>query len=213
MFETPRSTWQMVKIPALITLAITILRLIGELQQWSPRFFNREPGGGGAIVGIAWLAPIFGIYFAMQLVKQEGPPESKGKAIGLHVIGIAIAFGAAYLGFAKQWEYTGYILMIVSWIFFAMAWGSLTKTLFVYGYAARIPVVLVMILAISMGWKTHYSNFPPGESWPTLMGKIWHGALLAQLVFWITYTLVVGGLFGIITSFFARKSETGHQAA
>ena len=33
--------------PALITLAITLLRLVGELSRWSPSLFNREPGGPG----------------------------------------------------------------------------------------------------------------------------------------------------------------------
>lgn len=209
MSGTPKSTWQLIFVPALITLAVTILRLIGELQHWSPRFFSPAPGGGAAIVGITWLVPIFGIYFAMKLSQEEGGPESKGKALGLTLVGILIVMAAVYVGFYHRWEYSGYLLMLVSWIFFAISWGGLTKTLFVYGFAARIPVVVVMFIAISQKWETHYSAFPPGElPVDTFMAKIWHGAVLPQCVFWITYTLAIGLLFGVIASFFVRKSTS-----
>lgn len=45
MSNGTKSTWQMIQIPAVITVVITLLRLIGELQHWSPRFFNPDPGG------------------------------------------------------------------------------------------------------------------------------------------------------------------------
>jgi hypothetical protein len=43
---------RLIMVPSLITLGITILRLIGELQHWSPSLFNPAPGRGGAIIGI-----------------------------------------------------------------------------------------------------------------------------------------------------------------
>ena len=58
---------RMVLGPALITLAVTLLRLVGELQGWSPRLFSREAGGGGALVGISWLVPVFGAWFGCKL--------------------------------------------------------------------------------------------------------------------------------------------------
>jgi hypothetical protein len=57
-------------VPALITLAITLMRLAGELQHLSPRFFSPAPGGGGAIVGISWLPVLFGPYFAVKLARS-----------------------------------------------------------------------------------------------------------------------------------------------
>ena len=39
--------------PALITFAITILRLEGELHHWGSLWFYTSAGGGGAIVGIS----------------------------------------------------------------------------------------------------------------------------------------------------------------
>ena len=62
MTTDPRksSMTSLILTPALITLAVTVLRLVGELQNWSPRFFSRQAGGAGAVVGIVWLVPIFG---------------------------------------------------------------------------------------------------------------------------------------------------------
>jgi hypothetical protein len=208
MSNGSKGTWQLIQIPALITLVITIVRLIGELQQWSPRFFSTAPGGGFAVIGIVWLVPIFGIYFAWKLASDEGGPESKGKALGLNILGILVVIGAGWL-MGHKWEYTGYIIMLLSWILFGMAWGSLTGKLLAYGYAARIPVVIVMVIAILKNWKTHYSAFPPGYLlMDTFAGKLWHGTILPQFIFWITFTVAIGGLFGIITSFFAKKRSS-----
>ncbi|HKC12472.1 MAG TPA: hypothetical protein VKI41_10605, partial [Vicinamibacteria bacterium] len=65
---------QLILVPALITLGITLLRLTGELLEWSPAFFNRTGGGFLSIVGIVWLVPVFGVYFAVQLVRAGHSP-------------------------------------------------------------------------------------------------------------------------------------------
>lgn len=54
----------LIKSPALVTLAVTVLRLTGELEHWSTTYFDSQAGGGNAVAGITWLAPLFGIYFA-----------------------------------------------------------------------------------------------------------------------------------------------------
>src|SRR3990172_9861836 len=38
---------KLILVPAVITLAVTLLRLVGELQGWSEGLFNRSAGGGG----------------------------------------------------------------------------------------------------------------------------------------------------------------------
>ena len=89
---------RLILVPAGITLAVTLLRLIGELQEWSSALFNRSAGGGGAIVGIVWLVPVFGIYFALKLAYDQ--PDYPGMAplvrwfwIGvLPQLGVWIAF-------------------------------------------------------------------------------------------------------------------------
>ncbi len=218
MSNGTRSTWDLIKTPAVITLLITLIRLIGELLHWSPRFFNASAGGPGAIVGIVWLVPIFGIYFAIKLAQEGAGPESKGKAIGLVIVGIAVAFGGMYIGFSSiklpLKEYIGYIIMIVSWFVVKAGWNAMGKTLLAYGYAARIPVLIVMFFAIWLNWTTHYNAFAPGElASNTLWAKLWHGAILPQMIFWITFTVLVGALFGVITSFFVKKAAAAPQAA
>ena len=70
-------------VPAVVTLAVTLLRLVGELQGWSPRFFSKEAGGGGALVGIAWLVPVFGAWFGWRLARSGERAGGLGRALGL----------------------------------------------------------------------------------------------------------------------------------
>ena len=71
MEETkPLSITSLITIPALITLGITLLRLVGELQHWPKPWFNAAAGGGGAVIGISWLPLIFGPYFALKLARS-----------------------------------------------------------------------------------------------------------------------------------------------
>lgn len=213
MSNENRTTWQLIMIPAVISLVITIVRLVGELQHGPSRLFNTAAGGPLAIVGIVWLVPIFGIYFAIKLAHQEGGPESRGKALGLNIVGILLVACSGFL-LAKQWEYSGYLLMLISWILFAMSWGALTKTLLAYGYAARIPVFIVMLIATAKAnWITHYSAYPSTIDNMSYLSKIWHGAFLPQMIFWITFTVAIGGLFGVITSFFTKKSSSAPATA
>src|SRR6266496_3738345 len=73
---------KLILVPALITLAVTLLRLVGELMHWSTRLFNPAAGGGGALVGIAWLVPFAGLYFALRLALAGERPSGAGPAIG-----------------------------------------------------------------------------------------------------------------------------------
>ena len=77
--STPVSVRDLILVPAGITLGVTILRLVGELNGWSPALFNSEAGGGGAIVGITWLVPVFGIYFALKLARSGAAPTSAAR--------------------------------------------------------------------------------------------------------------------------------------
>src|SRR4249920_99051 len=83
---------RLIAVPAVITFAVTLLRLVGELQRWSPKFFSREAGGGLAIIGIVWLVPIFGIYFAIRLSQAGHGPTSRGRAIGFALAALVLGF-------------------------------------------------------------------------------------------------------------------------
>ena len=82
---------RLVMVPALIALAVTIARLVGELGGGPSALFNSEAGGQGALVGIVWLIPIFGIYFAVKLARSGHAPESAGRVIGFSVLGLVAA--------------------------------------------------------------------------------------------------------------------------
>ena len=96
--SNPRiSVTQLIFIPSVITLGVTLLRLVGELQNWPAVLFSREPGGGGSIIGITWLALIFGVYFALKLARAGETPRSAGRVIGFALLGLLVTAGGGYL--------------------------------------------------------------------------------------------------------------------
>lgn len=207
---------QRILVPALITLGITILRLVGELQGWSPALFNKSAGGGAALIGIAWLPIIFGPWFAWQLVREGSGPASSGRALLVHV-GALLVFIAAAIAFGRVFSGNGMLQLVamtlaayVALFIASKAWPSLFKTLLSYAFAARIPVVIVMLLAILGSWGTHYDALPPGPdgapfaAMSPIVRWFWIG-LLPQFGGWIAYTVIVGGIFGSLTAMFARR--------
>src|SRR5438445_9338436 len=87
---------KLILVPAVITLAVTLLRLLGELMRWSPTLFNPAPGGGGALVGIAWLVPFAGLYFALRLALAGERPAGVGPAIGYPLLGVGLLPAAGF---------------------------------------------------------------------------------------------------------------------
>lgn len=208
---SPRLT-KLVLVPALITLAVTLLRLVGELQHWSPRFFSREAGGGGALVGISWLVPVFGAWFGWKLAAAGERPRGTWRALGLTLVAFAAlpASGliASRLGLPEMSVATLAVFGVVSLAALALAWyawPALGRTLLAYGLAARVPVIVVMLAAILGGWGTHYDAMPPGA--PPMSGlRLWLVAgVLPQLTIWQWFTVVVGGLFGIVAAAIAGR--------
>ncbi len=157
---------KLIFIPALITLAITLLRLGAEFMDLPPWLANKSAGGMGALIGISWLPPIFGIYFARKLMGATG-----------------------------------------------RLWWNLLKTLFAYGLAARIPVIIIMGLAIYGNWGTHYDAFA-GESieQATRAAKFLRGGVMTQLVWWVMiWTVGSGMLTGMIASLFRPRKPAKAQ--
>ncbi|HET9316893.1 MAG TPA: hypothetical protein VFQ51_14975 [Vicinamibacteria bacterium] len=209
------STKNLILVPAVITLAVTLLRLTGELLHWNPKLFNPAPGGGGALVGIAWLVPVFGAWFGWKLARAGERPASVGKAIGFAVLGFAImpliGFVAAKAGIPQQSPATFGIYIVVGIIgaFLAYrAWPGLGRTLFAYALAARIPVAIVMLIAILANWGTHYDVAPPGIDVPANPVAKWFmiGAV-PQLTIWIWYTIALGAIAGSIAAAVAGNRQ------
>src|SRR5262245_35210696 len=125
---------RLILVPAVVTLAVTLLRLIGELQGWSPRFFSRAAGGAGAIVGIVWLVFVFGAWFAVQLWKRGERPPSMGGLFGYAVLGLAVVLGlgigAGALGLSQNGQFLAFVVGSFLGVVIAMrAWPALAKTL------------------------------------------------------------------------------------
>ena len=204
---------QLILVPALITLAVTLLRLVGELQNWSPSLFNKTAGGGGALIGIVWLVPIFAIYFSLKLSGRGEGPTSAGKALGVAFVAllITVAVVAGVVTLKLPSVPMAVIFTVVSWICTIMAlraWPELGKTLLAYAFAARIPVAIVMLVAILGNWGTHYDVAPPNNPEVAAMAPIakwfWIG-LLPQMTAWIFFTVVVGMIVGSLTALIVRK--------
>jgi len=203
------SVGRLILMPALITLAITLLRLAGELLGWSPRLFNRAAGGGGAIVGIVWLVPVLGVYFAVRLAREGQRPAGAGRAVGYALGALALVFaigiGAGRLGLARNAVILAWCLASLAAVFVAFAgWPALGRTLVAYGLAARIPVAIVMLVAILGAWGTHYDVAPPNFPEMAPLAKWFWIGLVPQLTLWMAFTVVIGMLFGAVAAALVR---------
>jgi len=209
--------WPTIKIPALITLAITVIRLAGELQHWSKALFDPQAGGGNAIIGITWLAPVFGIYFAVKLVRAGHAPSSTVRSLGFAAMGALVAVAGMSLvsrfpaADFHQFLYRVWGISALAALVTLPAWGDLFKVQLAYAYAARVPVAIIMFLAIRASWGTHYDVAPPNVGFLNWFTKyLWIG-FFAQLVFWVGFTMVSGMLFGTVTAAVMRLTGRASQ--
>ncbi len=205
-------------MPALITLALTLLRLTGELLNWAPSLFNKAAGGGGALIGITWLVPVFGFYFAWQLMKAGEYPASAGRALGF----AALSFAAFAALFAVAFQFLtsnvalfylfGIAAPLAALYLARRAWPALFNALFAYGLAARIPVVIVMFIAIMNNWGTHYDVPPPNYVETTWLMKWVNIGLFPQLTFWIGFTVAIGAIFGGLAALVMQRRAATAKA-
>lgn len=211
---------RLILIPALITLAVTVLRLVGELQQWSSTLFNREAGGGGALIGIVWLIPIFGIYFALKLARAGEGPGRIARGLGLCVLAFVVmvlsGVGATAAGLDPNSRATLVVFVvaaIVSGLIAFKAWPALGRVLLVYGVAARVPVAIIMLVAILGQWGTHY-DVPPSPEFPAMAPvELWFWiGLIPQMTIWISFTLLMGTLFGLLAAGIAARGQQSPAA-
>jgi len=210
----PAASWRLVLVPALISLGVTVLRLLGEIGGWSERWFSRETGGTvpsglSWVVGITWLAIPFGAWFGLRLRALGKGPRSLVMSGALAALGVLVAYGGSFLipriGFPR--------VLIFIWLYMCVAaavqyfgWPDMFRTLLLYGFAARIPVVVVMFFAMLGNWGTHYDyvGMPPQFSMDFVPRFLWL-AFFPQLTFWVGYTVVIGTLAGVIAVSLSRR--------
>ena len=114
---------RMIRVPALISLAVTLLRLTGELKHWSARWFSPEtggtvPSGVSWVVGITWLAAPFGVYFAVRLIRAGQGPRSLGRIALFGVLGLVIIFCSRFLFVIFPGHFP--VILIPLWL----CWGA-----------------------------------------------------------------------------------------
>lgn len=215
----PVHTIQLIAVPAVITLAVTILRLVGELKHWPTPWFNTAAGGGAALVGISWLPIIFGPYFALKLATAGEGPASIGKAIGFAFLSLVVfVLGGVLFGVTiahpSLLTLVALLLMLAAAFVPGIGWRSLGNALVAYAFAARIPVVVVMYFAMygngGAGLGTHYDAVPPALAHASLGMKFLYAAIAPQMTMWIGWTAVLGSIVGTVVTAVARR---GKQAA
>jgi len=196
---------RLVLVPALVTLAVTLVRLFGELRGLSPAWFSRLPGGGLAIVGITWLVPVVGLHFGCRLHALGERPPDPGRALGLPLAALALAPVLAWLASRLHLDPTPTarigvwaVVSIPAVALVFAAWPALGRVLLAYALAARVPVAALMLVAMYRLWGTHYDAPVPGfPSLPPLRRWLWTG-LLPQATIWVAITVGVGAFFGAL---------------
>lgn len=213
---------RLIAIPAIISLAVTILRVVGELKHWPKPWFATAAGGGGAIVGISWLPIVFGPYFALKLADAGEGAASIGKAIGFAFGALLVLVGGGFLfgstaNHPNLLTLLGLALMLASAFVPGMAWRSLGITLVAYAFAARVPVLIVMYFAMSgnggAGWGTHYDAVPPSLLHMTVLKRFLYAGVLPQMTLWIGWTAVIGSILGTLTIAILRRKKEAPAAA
>jgi hypothetical protein len=201
-----RSVMKTIAGPFVISVAVTALRLTGELLGWSGDWFSKAtgdivPSGWTWLVGITWLPVLFGPWFAWKLRQAETVPSSGWKVLGLALAGLAFPlFGLRVLVPALSWPFPRFLIVV--WAMMAAAaalqwcgWPALFRVQLAYALASRLVVVLVMLFAMWGSWGTHYDyvGMPAQFQMPPVPRFLWL-AFFPQLVFWSAFTVVLGSV-------------------
>lgn len=216
-----RDAFRMALPPALIALAVTLLRLAGELGGWSEVWFSRATGGlvpVGAVswlVGITWLALPFGAWLAWSLVRSGAARPRAGRAGLVAVLALVVLYGGTRLVSLLRLGFPAFLLVVwtvgvLAAVLAWQAWPALGRVLLAYGLLSRAVVALVMLLAMRGRWGTHYdyADMPRVLELPFAHAYLMF-AFIPQLVFWVAFTIVLGMLAGTLVRALGRREERG----
>jgi hypothetical protein len=196
--------------PALLTLGVTLLRLLGERLGWSPFYFSRLPGGGLSPLGITWLAPLVGFYLGWRLERAGVPSPPAARALGAPAAALALGFLLAT--FAER-----VLRPLVDGQLRALGgrppspWPRSPSP---PGRLPRPPSLAYVRGPRARGGRdgpghreelgTHYDLPPRVPAMPPLRRWLWI-ALLPQTTLWVAWTTAVGGVFGALGWRVARR--------
>ncbi|MGH9388398.1 MAG: hypothetical protein ACRD1Z_02210 [Vicinamibacteria bacterium] len=144
-------------MPALVSLGVTLFRLTGELLRWSEAWFSTAtqgvtPSGLSWLIGITWLPIPFGAYFAWKLsAVAQSPPRSPVRSLAFPLAAVGVVLlGVSYrppLPFPQVLLFI-WGSMIPAGVLAYWGWPALGRALLAYGFAARLPVAVIMFLAM-----------------------------------------------------------------
>ena len=214
-----REAFRMALPPALVALAVTLLRLAGELLGWSETFFSRATGGlvpAGALswlVGITWLALPFGAWLGFRLLRSGEAPASAPRALLVAVASVVLLYAGTRVvpllrpGF-PAFLFAIWAVGVVAAALAFSAWPALGRVLLAYGLLSRVVVAVVMLLAMGGRWGTHYdyADMPGVREVPFATAYLLF-AFVPQMVFWVAYTIVLGMVAGAATAALGRRAE------
>jgi hypothetical protein len=144
------------------------------------------------------------------------------KAVGFAFLGLVVFVLAGLLlqlTYAHHQNLTlvAFIVMLIAAFIPGIGWRSLGNSLVAYAFAARIPVLIVMLLAMrgngGRGWGTHYDVAPPNFPPHSFAAKFLYLAILPQMTWWIGWTVVLGAILGVIVAAIARRGKQAAPAA
>lgn len=220
MDQKPPGLLSLVLVPAILTLIVTVLRVVGELQGWSPVLVGGAvAGGGGALLGISWLIFVFGLWFGFRVQRSGFGVQRPGRTLLLSLIPVAVMFGGFALlqaldlvamptveepGEPQGLPWFLGLLALAAVIAIAV-WPRIGLALLVYALLARLPVVAVTWLALENGWDTHYVKLPPEFTRPP-EDEIFLVLASPQVTFWPAATIVFGTVMAALGALVARRT-------
>lgn len=200
----------MLLVFGVLTLVVTVVRLVGELQGWNPTWFSTDAGSPMNPFGIVWLVPVAGLLFGRRLAQGGGAPKFVAgffvPMFGFSVLMASIVSVNNYFEGEQLVEAMGYVMLgapVLS-LLALFVWPRAFVAMVAYWMLARVPVMLIQYLDIQNGWQTHYGKVPEELAGMDADARIWM-LTKAQLCFWMAFTVLLGCAFAAIGAATVRR--------
>jgi hypothetical protein len=202
------STFRLLRWPSLLTLAISIARLVSEVNGW----LTNASGGRLLPLGITWCIFVFGGWFGWRLARAGSLPRV-ARPWAWALVALLAAIGTAMVGFQplveadrsdatfallRQAVLNTVIVTLAGALVMFYVWPRLAWALLLYGLGARATVLAFTWLAKHQGWDTHYTKFGPAGIERDSMAETMLSASIAQGGFWVPFTIIGGVLVGTL---------------
>ncbi|MCA8952219.1 MAG: hypothetical protein KDE27_22100 [Planctomycetes bacterium] len=212
-------TLRLVLWPTVITALVSIARLAGEVIEQ----ITARSGGALAPLGITWCVFVFGGWFGYRLARGAGSRPTVKLAPLVGLLCMAALIGSVMWQFGplleaaptrENFELVRAAVFVLVGIAAGLAvvafvlWPRLAWTMLLYAIPARLTVLALTWLAKIRGWDTHYTKFgPPGIELDGI-GETMLAATVAQIGFWVPFTIVGGTFAGMLVQLLFGRGVT-----